>query len=99
MRSLQMHRGWRWECPGRSGSGRGQWSDEVAGYTAQSQVYIQPAPPKAIEQSNSLRWPFDTNSYESFIQQQLQSASHPEVLLARCIRCRLAPGSGKTRAN
>jgi len=51
-------------------------------YTAQSQVYIQPAPPKAIEQSFPQRWPYDTNSYESFIQQQVQSTTHPEVLLS-----------------
>jgi uncharacterized protein involved in exopolysaccharide biosynthesis len=60
-------------------------------YTAQSQVYIQPAPPKAIEQSFPQRWPFDTNSYESFIQQQVQSASHPEVLLSALHKMR--PGS------
>jgi uncharacterized protein involved in exopolysaccharide biosynthesis len=92
MRSLQLHRGLALgiALAGLAlavANGVMKWPV----YTAQSQVYIQPAPPKAIEQSNSLRWPFDTNSYESFIQQQLQSASHPEVLLGALHK--MPPGS------
>jgi succinoglycan biosynthesis transport protein ExoP len=49
-------------------------------YTAQSQVYIQPAAPKVLEQNSPSRWGSDANSYESFIQQQVQSATQPAVL-------------------
>ena len=49
-------------------------------YTAKSQIYIQPIPPRVLEQGNEPRWPYDANTYDSFIQQQVQSASNPEVL-------------------
>ena len=92
MRSLQLHRGL---ALGIALVGLALAAVNVAMkwpvYTAQSQVYIQPAPPKAIEQSFQQRWPYDTNTYESFIQQQVQSASHPEVLLGALHK--MAPGS------
>jgi uncharacterized protein involved in exopolysaccharide biosynthesis len=51
-------------------------------YKAQSQVYIQPAAPKVLEQNTSNnRWGADANSYESFIQQEVQSVTQPAVLL------------------
>jgi len=60
-------------------------------YKAQSQVYIQPAAPKVLEQqNNSSRWGSDANSYESFIQQQVQSVTQPAVLLGAIHK--LAPG-------
>jgi len=59
-------------------------------YTAQSQVYIQPAPPKAIEQSFPQRWPFDTNSYESLFSNRCK-APRTRVLLSALHKMR--PGS------
>ena len=92
MRSLQLHRGLAIGIALAGlvlavANGVKKWPI----YTAQSQVYIQPAPPKAIEQSFPQRWPYDTNSYESFIQQQVQSTTHPEVLLSALHK--MPPGS------
>jgi len=50
-------------------------------YIAQSQVYIQPVLPRVLEQGAASRWPSDATTYDTFIEQQVQSASHPEVLL------------------
>lgn len=51
-------------------------------YIAESQVYVQPAAGKIMDQGNNQqRWPYDSNSYDSFIQQQVQSASNPGVLI------------------
>lgn len=50
-------------------------------YIAQSQIYIQPAPPTVMGQGNDQRWPYDSNTYDSFIQQQVQNATNPAVLL------------------
>ena len=67
-------------------------------YTAQSQVYIQPMSLKLMDQGNAARWPTDSNSYDSFIEQQVHSASQPDVLLDAMHRLR--PGvwqqSGET---
>jgi Mrp family chromosome partitioning ATPase len=49
-------------------------------YIAQSQVYIQPAPPRVMEQGGALRWPYDTGTYESYLQQQVASVTRPDVL-------------------
>lgn len=50
-------------------------------YTAQSQIYIQPTSSRIMDPgSNAQRWPYDSNSYDSFIQQQVQLASNPDVL-------------------
>ena len=49
-------------------------------YTAQSLVYVQPAPAKVLEQGAAARWPYDANSYESYIQQQLLSVTRYDVL-------------------
>jgi len=51
-------------------------------YTAQSQIYIQPVPPKVMDAGNQPRWPYDSNTYDSYIQQQVQSASNTEVLIS-----------------
>jgi capsular polysaccharide biosynthesis protein len=50
-------------------------------YIAQSQIYVQPVSPHVLEQSYQPSWPFDSNTYDSFVQQQVQSASNPTVLL------------------
>ena len=60
-------------------------------YTAQSQVYLQPVLPKVLEQGAASRWPSDATTYDTFIEQQVQNASHPEVLLSALHK--LGPGS------
>ena len=51
-------------------------------YSAQSQIYIQPTSDKVMSQGNNQQhWPYDSNSYDSFIQQQVQIASNPDVLV------------------
>jgi uncharacterized protein involved in exopolysaccharide biosynthesis len=59
-------------------------------YKAQSQVYLQPAAPKVLEQGTTSRWGSDAQSYESFIQQEVQSVTQPPVLLGAIHK--LAPG-------
>ncbi len=50
-------------------------------YTAESEIYIQPTSVKIMDQGNNqTRWPYDSNTYDSFIQQQVQLASNPDVL-------------------
>ena len=44
-------------------------------YTAESLVYVQPAPPRLMDNGPTQRWPYDANTYESYIQQQIQR--HP----------------------
>ncbi len=50
-------------------------------YTAKSQVYIQPVSLKLMDQGSAVRWPADSNTYDSFIEQQVASALQPDVLL------------------
>ncbi len=50
-------------------------------YEAQSLVYIQPAPPRLMERGPSNSWPFDSNTYESYIQQQVHNVTRSDVLL------------------
>ena len=50
-------------------------------YTAESQIYVQPTSDKIMDQGNNRnRWPYDSNTYDSYIQQQAQLASNPDVL-------------------
>lgn len=51
-------------------------------YEAQSLVYVQPTPPRVLEPNNGgpARWPYDTNTYESYFQQQMMNVSRPDVL-------------------
>jgi hypothetical protein len=50
-------------------------------YEAQSLVYIQPAPLHLMDRGASNSWPFDSNTYESYIQQQIHSVTRSDVLL------------------
>ena len=50
-------------------------------YTAQSQLYIQPIQSKVIPQGNEQYEPINSAAYDSFLDQQVQSASNPEVLV------------------
>jgi uncharacterized protein involved in exopolysaccharide biosynthesis/Mrp family chromosome partitioning ATPase len=60
-------------------------------YTAQSVVYIQPAPPKVMDQGYMAQWPYDSSTYESFIQQQVQTMTGTQVLIGALHK--LDPGS------
>lgn len=51
-------------------------------YTAQALVYVQPAPPRLLETGPENRWPYDANTYESYIQQQIHNVTRPDVLSA-----------------
>ena len=50
-------------------------------YIAQSQIYIQPAVSKVITQGNADSEPINSTVYDSFVQEQVQNASNPDVLL------------------
>jgi Mrp family chromosome partitioning ATPase len=51
-------------------------------YLAESVVYVQPTPSKVLEpqQGGTPRWPFDSNTYETYIQQQMMNVSRDDVL-------------------
>ena len=49
-------------------------------YLAEAVVYVQPAPPTVLDKGSGPRWPFDSNSYESYIQQQMTNVSRTDVL-------------------
>ena len=52
-------------------------------YMADSVVYIQPTPAKVLPiEGGPPRWPFDTNTYESYIQQQMTNVSRQDVLIS-----------------
>jgi uncharacterized protein involved in exopolysaccharide biosynthesis len=51
-------------------------------YKAQALVYVQPSPHKVIENGQSQQWPYDANTYESYIQQQVHDVLRPDVLAA-----------------
>ena len=50
-------------------------------YMAQSQIYIQPAQSKVIPQGNSDNEPINSTAYDSFVQEQVQNATNPDVLI------------------
>jgi Mrp family chromosome partitioning ATPase/uncharacterized protein involved in exopolysaccharide biosynthesis len=83
MRSLQLHRRLAlWITMAGLALAAGYVALFWPVYTAVSQVYIQPISFKLMDQGNGSHWPDDANTYDSFIEQQVQSASHPDVLLA-----------------
>jgi Mrp family chromosome partitioning ATPase/uncharacterized protein involved in exopolysaccharide biosynthesis len=49
-------------------------------YTADATIYVQPAPPKVMDNGYTTHWPFDTNTYESFISQQMVTVTRGDVL-------------------
>ena len=51
-------------------------------YTAQSQIYIQPLSLWMIENGWPPHWPNDSQTYDSYIAQQIQSASRTDVQLS-----------------
>ncbi len=52
-------------------------------YQANSIVYVNPTPVKVLEpeQGGQPRWPFDSNTYETYIQQQMMNVSREDVLV------------------
>ena len=50
-------------------------------YLAQSQIYIQPAQSKVIPQGYSDNEPINSTAYDSFVQEQVQNATNPDVLI------------------
>ena len=52
-------------------------------YEAESVIYVQPAPARVLQsaQGESARWPYDTNTYESYMQQQMMNVSREDVLI------------------
>ncbi len=84
MRSLQMHRRLAWSIAiGGLVLGLLYYFFTWQVYLAQSVVYIQPAPPSVLQQPGSpARWPFDSNTYESYIAQQMLNVTRPDVLAA-----------------
>jgi len=52
-------------------------------YVAESTVYVQPTPAKVLPSAGGPgRWPSDTNTYESYIQQQMTNVSREDVLVS-----------------
>jgi len=49
-------------------------------YETQCIIYVQPAPPSVIQQGFSSRWPYDSTTYDSYIQQQITNAMREDVL-------------------
>ena len=50
-------------------------------YLAQAVIYVQPAPTTMLEQNaGAPRWPYDGNTYESYIAQQMLDVSRTDVL-------------------
>ncbi|MGA2538484.1 MAG: hypothetical protein ABSF53_20920, partial [Terracidiphilus sp.] len=51
-------------------------------YEADSVVYVPPTSPKVFEPSpgGSPHWPYDTNTYETYIQQQMMNVTRDDVL-------------------
>jgi uncharacterized protein involved in exopolysaccharide biosynthesis len=51
-------------------------------YLAESVLYVQPTPAKVLpSEGGQQRWPYDTNTYESYIQQQMMNVSREDVLI------------------
>jgi succinoglycan biosynthesis transport protein ExoP len=51
-------------------------------YVAESVVYVQPTPAKVLpSEGGAPRWPFDSNTFESYIQQQMMNVSRQDVLI------------------
>jgi succinoglycan biosynthesis transport protein ExoP len=51
-------------------------------YTAETLVYVQPNPPRLLDSGQTQHWPYDANTYESYIQQQIHNVTRPDVLTA-----------------
>jgi uncharacterized protein involved in exopolysaccharide biosynthesis len=88
-RSLQLH--WRLACAVAIAFvvlavlyflGQVYWLKSWPAYKSESVVYVQPTPAKVLPSEGGQRWPFDGNSYETYIQQQMMNVSRQDVLFA-----------------
>jgi uncharacterized protein involved in exopolysaccharide biosynthesis/Mrp family chromosome partitioning ATPase len=65
-------------------------------YKAQALVYVQPSPHKVIETGPGQQWPYDANTYESYIQQQVHDVTRPDVLAGALKQMPGWQGSGES---
>ena len=75
------------------------WFYEGPVYQAESIVYIQPSPPRVMPQGPSWpysqRWPYDSNTYESYITQQIQNVTRADVLAGAVRKLQVRHLAGK----
>jgi polysaccharide biosynthesis transport protein len=64
-------------------------------YTSQSQIYVQPVQSKLMAQGGEQTGPINPTAYDSYVQQQVQSATNPEVLMNALHK--LGPGAWKRK--
>ncbi len=65
-------------------------------YKAAALVYVQPSPHRVIETGPGQQWPYDANTYESYIQQQVHDVTRPDVLTASLKQVPGWQGSGES---
>jgi polysaccharide biosynthesis transport protein len=65
-------------------------------YKAAALVYVQPSPHRVIENGPGQQWPYDANTYESYIQQQVHDVTRPDVLTAALKQVPGWQGSGES---
>jgi uncharacterized protein involved in exopolysaccharide biosynthesis len=83
LRALQLHRRLALGiASGRSAAGLAYVVKAWPVYTAQSQIYVQPVQSKVMASGNDSELPINSAAYDSFVQQQVQSASNPDVLMS-----------------
>jgi succinoglycan biosynthesis transport protein ExoP len=59
------------------------WLKTWPSYESSSLVYVQPTPPRVLENNGAApRWPYDTNTYETYILQQMMNVTRDDVLAA-----------------
>jgi uncharacterized protein involved in exopolysaccharide biosynthesis/Mrp family chromosome partitioning ATPase len=51
-------------------------------YKAKSLAYVKPSPSRMLESGTAQQWPYDANTYESYIQEQIHNVTRPDVLAA-----------------
>jgi uncharacterized protein involved in exopolysaccharide biosynthesis len=66
-------------------------------YKAQALVYVQPSPHRVIETGPGQQWPYDANTYESYIQQQVHDVTRPDVLAGALKQVLGWQGSGESQ--
>jgi uncharacterized protein involved in exopolysaccharide biosynthesis len=65
-------------------------------YKSQALVYVQPSPHRVIETGPGQQWPYDANTYESYIQQQVHDVTRPDVLAGALKQVPGWQGSGES---
>ena|SRR5947209_13206042 len=65
-------------------------------FFAECIVYVQPSPPKLMDNGPTNRWPYDATTYESYMQQQIHDVTRPDVLLNAAKRIPNWAFSGET---